>query len=572
MRPSPLPDPDPAVAAMISRRFRGKRRKPLPVEIRDRLGTWLRDEDFAAAFGARGRPGRSPAMLSLVSVLQAQEELSDRQTGDMLATRLDWQYLLGLGPDDDVFDFSVLCEFRKRVADNGLEKTVLDALLARLRDEGLVRAGGKQRTDSTWVLSAARHWNTTELVAESVRAALEALSVACPGWTGSRLHTGDWERRYALRTGSWSSPPHPGTKGEAALQYARDGRALVAACCEDSAPPFARDLDAVQVLRTVLLQNFLMTWDEAAGREVLARREAGSETGLPPAERRIVSPYDTAARRGARDGGFLWLGHKLHVTDTCDDPPDGARPLNIITGVETAGATVTDVEMTMPVTRSLAGRGLAPAAHYADSGYASAGNILASARDHGVTLITPLPADYSRQAREGKGYDRSKFAIDYDARTATCPQGHRSTGWSETSGNGKPQVCVRFNAATCRACPVRADCTSGSRGRSLTLLPRELHEITLAARAAERDPEWRQDYKRRAGSESTVSQFVAAGARRTRYHDPGKIRLRHNLLAVAINFRRLNAYWNDSPFDRDRTTHFARLCQELRLAALPAGN
>ena len=33
--------------------------RPLAVEIRDRLGQWLADEDFAAAFGIRGRPGWS---------------------------------------------------------------------------------------------------------------------------------------------------------------------------------------------------------------------------------------------------------------------------------------------------------------------------------------------------------------------------------------------------------------------------------------------------------------------------------------------------------------------------------
>ena len=41
------------------------------VEIRDRLGQWLADEDFAAAFGIRGRPGWPPSRLALVTVLRA---------------------------------------------------------------------------------------------------------------------------------------------------------------------------------------------------------------------------------------------------------------------------------------------------------------------------------------------------------------------------------------------------------------------------------------------------------------------------------------------------------------------
>jgi hypothetical protein len=46
------------------------------VEVRDRLGQWLADEDFAAAFGVRGRPGWAPSRLALVTVLQRAEKLT----------------------------------------------------------------------------------------------------------------------------------------------------------------------------------------------------------------------------------------------------------------------------------------------------------------------------------------------------------------------------------------------------------------------------------------------------------------------------------------------------------------
>lgn len=41
---------------------------------------------------------------------------------------------------------------------------------------------GKHRTDSTHVISAVRNVNRVELAGECVRAALEALAVAAPGW------------------------------------------------------------------------------------------------------------------------------------------------------------------------------------------------------------------------------------------------------------------------------------------------------------------------------------------------------------------------------------------------------
>ena len=78
VHPAPWPEPDPLVAAAIAAKYRGKRPRPLAVLIRDRMGQWLHDEDFAATFGVRGRPGWSPSRLALVTILQRAEKLTDR--------------------------------------------------------------------------------------------------------------------------------------------------------------------------------------------------------------------------------------------------------------------------------------------------------------------------------------------------------------------------------------------------------------------------------------------------------------------------------------------------------------
>jgi transposase len=151
----PLPEPDPVVAAAIGRKY-ARRKAPLAVMMRDRLGEWVTDDLFASAFGARGRPGEPPARLAMVTVLQFAENLTDRQAAEAVRTRLDWAYALGLPLDDEGFDHTVLSEFRGRVAERGLEQAALDALLGRLKDEGLLKAGGKQRADSTHVIAAVR--------------------------------------------------------------------------------------------------------------------------------------------------------------------------------------------------------------------------------------------------------------------------------------------------------------------------------------------------------------------------------------------------------------------------------
>ena len=84
------------VAAAIRAKYDG-RRLPLAVAVRDRLGQWLDDEVFAAAFGVRGRPGWPPSRLAVVTVLQMAEDLTDRQAAEAVRTRLDWQYRWGWG-------------------------------------------------------------------------------------------------------------------------------------------------------------------------------------------------------------------------------------------------------------------------------------------------------------------------------------------------------------------------------------------------------------------------------------------------------------------------------------------
>jgi transposase len=580
VKPAPWPEPDPQVAAAVRTMYHGSRKTepPLAVAVRDRLGEWLHDDDFASAFGVRGRPGWSPSRLALVTVLQRAENLTDRMAADAVRTRLDWKYLLGLPLDDPGFDHSVLPEFRAKVAGAGLEQSALDALLERLAAGGLVKAGGKQRTDSARVIAAVAALNRLELAGESVRAALEALAAAHPDWTAQVLHAGEWNRRYGTPVTSWRPPMSEKKRVELAVTYAKDGFALLEAVCDRASPPWLRELPAVETLRLVLLQNYTRTV-HSDGREVIKRREKAPEgDGLPPGHMRIASPYDTGARWGVKREEFR-LGYKLHVTETCDDqPPCGcgggghargcaaAAFPNLITAVATTDATVTDNAMTSVIDDDLAAKGLAPGRHYLDSGCLSAAIVVEEARRRGIALVGPLLADTSAQARAGAGYARADFTADYDAMTATCPRGKTSVSWSPCRQNGKDAIVATFSPDDCGPCPAREMCTSSSRKRrQLTILPRDLAEAQAAGRADEKTISFRADYARRAGIEGTMHQAASHGARRARYRGLSKTSLDHAFMAAALNLIRLCAYWNGAPLDRQRTSHLARL--ELGLAA-----
>src|SRR6266511_3528574 len=525
MQPQPWPQPAQEIVVAV-RAMYARRRAPLPVQVRDQLGELFADAQFAGAFGVRGKPGWSPGRLALVTVLQMAEALSDRQAAEAVGDKLSWKDALGLGLEDPGFDASVLSEFRTRVVQHGLEERVLDLLLVALKDKGLVRAGGRQRTDSTHVVAAVRDLNRLELAGESVRAGVEALAVAAPGWLAHTIEMASWGKRYTARVDSWRLPTVQAKRTELALAYGRDAFALLGAVYSAAAPVWLRELPAVDVLRVVVLQNYTRTIT-SDGREVVKRREA-DEDGLPPGRLRLTSPYDTDARWGGKRDTF-WNGYKVHVSETCQQPQVGggadtadgqqgewssvgqttAAAPNLITNVATTDATVADQAMTQPIHRQLAGRGLLPGEHYVDSGYPSAELIVGSQATFGIALITPLLADTSPQARAGTGFDRAAFRIDWDAQQVTCPQGQPSASWSACTQRGTQAVVVKFPAPLCQACPVRDQCTTSRGGRQLTLRPRQIQQALDDARAEQTTDAFKAKYALRAGVEGTIGQAVA---------------------------------------------------------------
>ena len=179
LRPEPVGE-IPAETARVARAAFPK--GTVVTRLRDEFDALYEDEDFRSLYPARGQPGLTPWRLALVTVFQLLEHLSDRQAADAVRARIDWKYALGLELTDPGFHFSVLAEFRARLVAGEAEPLLLDAMLERFKARGLVKARGKQRTDSTHVLAAVHDLHLLELVAETLRAALDDLAAVAPDW------------------------------------------------------------------------------------------------------------------------------------------------------------------------------------------------------------------------------------------------------------------------------------------------------------------------------------------------------------------------------------------------------
>jgi len=225
------------------------------MRLRDHLGPIYTDEQFTALFPHDGQPALSPGRLALVSVLQFAEGLSDRQAADAVRSRIEWKYALGLTLDDPGFDASVLCEFRSRLLAGGAEMQLFETLLTLLREQGFLKARGKQRTDSTHVLAAVVTLNRLECVGETLRHALNVLATVAPDWLVAKIPP-SWYERYARRFEEYRLPAKKEDRYALAEQIGSDGLQLLQLIDGEQEWAWLREIPAVQILRRVWIQQF----------------------------------------------------------------------------------------------------------------------------------------------------------------------------------------------------------------------------------------------------------------------------------------------------------------------------
>jgi transposase len=514
--------------------------------LSDELGEVFQDALFASLFPRRGQPAESPWRLAMVTVLQFAEGLSDRQAANAVRTRIDWKYALHLHLDDVGFHFSVLSEFRTRLVTAGAERDLFDALLRHAKTRGWLKMRGSQRTDSTHVLAAIQTLSRLECVGETLRHALNILATIAPEWLQERVPL-EWYERYATRWEDYRLPSGRQEREELAAMIGRDGRSLLTLIDAEASPTWLREIPAILTLRRVWMQQFYAHEHDAMWRKAM---------DLPASSLLICTPYDPDARF-SKKRATTWTGYKVHVTESCDEDTP-----HLITDVQTTPATTSDFEMAPRIHALLAQHEILPEEHFVDAGYVTTSHLITSQAQYGIHLIGPVAPDNSWQAQAGTGFELANFAIDWQTKTASCPQGCQSCLWMDRQDRHQQAVAhIKFAKQDCLACPVRAQCThSTTEPRGLMIRADQAYQVLQAARQRQKTPEFKDLYATRAGIEGTLSQEVRTfGARRCRYVGEAKAHLQQLMTAVAVNVVRLAAWTTEQPRGQTRQSRFAAL-------------
>jgi transposase len=439
-----------------------------------------------------------------------------------------------------------LSAFRTRLLHGAAAHLLLETLLTLLQEHGLLKARGTQRTDATHILAAIRTLNRLELVGETMRDALNRLAVVAPAWLRAHMQPA-WPERSGSRVEHDRFPTADAARQRLAATIGADGFALLQAAYAPDAPPDVRTVLAVEGLRQVWRQQYDGPDDPPRWRQA---------ADVPPAAQLIHAPYDVEARYSIKRGS-AWVGSKAQATETGDDdtPP-------IITQVETTPATTPDDNMRETIHAALAEPALLPRDHLVDWGSTDAATFVTRAQDSGVTIVGPVAADPSGQAREGTGDEHGAFTINWETHTATCPQGQQSRKWQpDRAVTGQEVIQMRFANKDCRACAVRPACTRAkTEPRTLTVRTQVYHEALQAARHRQTTAEFQEQYALRAGIAGTLSQGVRAfDLRRSRYIGLAKTHLQHILMAVAINVVRVVSWLTEPRLSNPYVAPFAAL-------------
>lgn len=258
----------------------------------------LSDADFVEMYGEEGRPAINPVLLSLVLVFQFLEKLPDRQASEMAVMRLDWKYALRQSLDWQGFHYSDLCNFRKRLLAEGQERLVFERVIAYLREQGHLKSGGKQRTDSSRMIANVMRLSRLELIWETLRLALSALISEDVPWTLRHIPSQFMEDHTRRRSDFRLS------KDEVKVQLVKAGQERYWL------------LERLQLYGTETLQNLA---EIEQLKRVLDEQydcdERGQVTKRPPKDCSgdvLTTPHDPDVRYGHK-GGEDWVGYTFRT-------------------------------------------------------------------------------------------------------------------------------------------------------------------------------------------------------------------------------------------------------------------
>jgi len=467
----------------------------------------LTDEAFAEFYSRHGRPSIPPSYMVTLLLLQVRQGWSDREAVESAMFDDRVKFALGVSRMPEIqCDHSTLARYRSRFLETDMGRALLGETFSEAAEMGLL-GNDEDLVDSFPVAGRARRQSTHVLIYRAIGRVLSEANEA--GLAVPALTRSDYgqHRKSAI---DWRDDRNR----EALLEdLVRDGRILVKAF---GASEVLSVRQAADLLSLVVEQDIP---DAPDGHVRIAEKTARD---------RILSVEDPEMRHGRKTASQKFNGYKGHVLVQNGEPDEA----HLVTAIVASPANRSDGEL-LPTLLTERGHltGQMPRTVQGDTAYGSMG-VRDRAREVSpdTAIEAPVPPASGQQGRFGKG----AFRIDTEAHTVTCPAGRVVTYEPKVFLPGhKATQAVHFPTSMCQACPLRPQCISGKKGRTVTISADESR--IQRERKRQETPEWRSHYRTRSRVEHANARLTRHGARHARGHGLARLTLQLQLAAVVHN-------------------------------------
>jgi transposase len=534
-----------------------------------RLAKWrdvlVDDEDYTPLYkdSPRGRPSIPPSTVVLAMLLQYHDDCSDAEAEQRMRFDLRWKHALGMGLEDEGFDATLLCRFRRRLLECGLERSLFERLVNAARKIGLIAKDAAQLLDSSHVLGAAGARDTYALIRGGIRKLLRSLGYS----PASRVGLSDrlW---WYIDPEAPEKPEIDWAEAQARAAHLKDivGDAREALSLAEGATTTPATNEAAALLEKIVSDDVEegppppkgpkrkgrppKKKEEEPERPISGERDASHEEDGPRLRRgvakdRVLSVVDPRMRVGHKSKRQAWAGYKVHIAEEPES--------ELITQVEVRPANEYDADAAPDLVggqRKLVG--LRPRELLCDGAYGSA-DVRARLREMGVEVVAKM-----RPLTDSKHFRKDEFEIDLWTNdgegSVTCPAGVTTTDYRMArDGWYRPVKLFRFPREECDGCELRERCLGGPAGRSEHPVRQppgrqvQLHyheEEMQKTRSAQRTPEQRKALREKLRPRAKVERKIAElvrphGLRQGRYFGKEKTDQQAVLTATVVNAKRL---------------------------------
>jgi hypothetical protein len=454
-----------------------------------------RHEVFDAAFqeelaslyqeSARGQPPIAPALLALATILQAYTGASDDEVIEASLMDRRWQLVLDcLDTEEAPFSKGTLIAFRQRLIEANMDRRLIERTIEVARQVGAFGAGPlRAALDSSPLWGAGRVEDTYNLLGHALRKALGVIAVQ-QGWelaevaTAAKAPIVSGSSLKAALDRNWDEPQ----ERQEALSVVLAALSAVEDWLETQ--PESKADPAVQ--------THLQTAQQIKAQDVEVTKTGTATLRKGVAKERRISIEDAQMRHGRKSRSVRVDGYKRHVVHDLDS--------GLVRAVGITPANAPEASVTEALSADLAAQQAQLAELHIDRAYLSSSLV----RERSADLVIYCKA---WPVRNRSGFAKTAFELDWEQQTIRCP--------NQQELPFEPGGTVQFPAEVCAACPLRDQCTSSPRGRSVSIHPDEAllgelrqRQLTQAGRA---------ELRERVAVEHTLAHVGYWQGRRARY-------------------------------------------------------